>query len=178
MTEEPRIEVAQIVTRFIAGAGGVALRGALHLDRDRYRVTIVTGEGGPLTELAEQAGMEVVIEPSLVSPLSPGDDLTALRRLTRICTDRRFDVVHTHSAHAGVDVSRELVVVPSTTRAIASFDDTGSAVHHFWESVAAVPPGLTRSAGPATVALRLARAMPWAWTGALAPGRVVVGTRR
>jgi glycosyltransferase involved in cell wall biosynthesis len=101
MTEEPRIEVAQIVTRFIAGAGGVALRGALHLDRDRYRVTIVTGEGGPLTELAEQAGMEVVIEPSLVSPLSPGDDLTALRRLTRICTDRRFDVVHTHSAKAG-----------------------------------------------------------------------------
>jgi hypothetical protein len=82
------------------------------------------------------------------------------------------------AARAGVDVCRELVVVPSTTRAIASFDDTGSAVHHFWESVAAVPPGLTRSAGPATVALRLARAMPWAWTGALAPGRVVVGTRR
>ena len=39
----PRIEVAQVVTRFIAGAGGVALRGALPLDPERYRVTFVTG---------------------------------------------------------------------------------------------------------------------------------------
>ena len=45
-----RIEVAQIVTRFIAGAGGVALRGVLPLDPDRYRVTIITGQGGPLTD--------------------------------------------------------------------------------------------------------------------------------
>ena len=34
MTE--RLRVAQIVTRFMAGAGGVALRGALALDPDRY----------------------------------------------------------------------------------------------------------------------------------------------
>ncbi|MGH3445189.1 MAG: glycosyltransferase, partial [Nocardioidaceae bacterium] len=101
MNDEPRIEVAQIVTRFIAGAGGVALRGALHLDPDRYHVTVITGEGGTLTDLAEQAGMEVLLEPSLVSPLSPREDLTALRRLSRICRERGFDVVHTHSAKAG-----------------------------------------------------------------------------
>jgi glycosyltransferase involved in cell wall biosynthesis len=93
--------VAQIVTRFIAGAGGVALRGALHLDPDRYHVTIVTGEGGPLTKRARQAGMRVVIEPSLVSPISPRNDAAALSRLTAICRLHAFDVVHTHSAKAG-----------------------------------------------------------------------------
>ncbi|GAA3585029.1 glycosyltransferase [Kribbella ginsengisoli] len=96
-----RIEVAQIVTRFIAGAGGVALRGVLPLDPNRYAVTIITGQGGPLTERAEAAGFRVVIEPSLVSPLSPRDDRTALRRLTMLCEAGGFDVVHTHSAKAG-----------------------------------------------------------------------------
>jgi hypothetical protein len=56
-----KVEVAQIVTRFIAGAGGVALRGALHLDPDRYRVTIVTGEGGPLADRAREEGMCVLL---------------------------------------------------------------------------------------------------------------------
>src|SRR5256885_1158071 len=96
-----RIEVAQIVTRFIAGAGGVALRGVLPLDPDRYRVTIITGQGGPLTDRAAAAGMRVVIEPSLVAPLSPSDDLRALGRLTQLCRSGGYDVVHTHSAKAG-----------------------------------------------------------------------------
>ncbi|HWD77994.1 MAG TPA: glycosyltransferase [Kribbella sp.] len=95
------IEVAQIVTRFIAGAGGVALRGVLPLDPARYRVTIITGQGGPLTDRAAAAGMRVLIEPSLVSPLSPNDDRRALRHLTALCAAGGYDVVHTHSAKAG-----------------------------------------------------------------------------
>jgi glycosyltransferase involved in cell wall biosynthesis len=101
MSGEERIRVAQIVTRFIAGAGGVALRGVLPLDPGRYDVSIITGEGGPLTDRAAAAGLRVVIEPSLVSPLSPRDDVTALRRLTELCRAGRYDVVHTHSAKAG-----------------------------------------------------------------------------
>ncbi|MGN6780185.1 MAG: glycosyltransferase [Marmoricola sp.] len=96
-----RVEVAQVVTRCIAGAGGVAVRGALQLDPDRYRVTLVTGQGGPLTERARDAGMDVVIEPSLVAPLSPFEDAKALAHLTRLFRERSFDVVHTHSAKAG-----------------------------------------------------------------------------
>lgn len=101
MTGQSPVEVAVIVTRFVAGAGGVALRGALHLDPEKYRVTVVTGQGGPLTETAQLAGMEVIVEPSLVSPISPRDDARALRRLTEICRERSFDVVHTHSTKAG-----------------------------------------------------------------------------
>ncbi len=97
----PRLEVATVVTRFMAGAGGVALRGALHLDPDRYRVTFVTGEAGPPADQAVQAGFEVIVEPHLVSPVSPRNDARALDRLSRLFLERRFDVVHTHSAKAG-----------------------------------------------------------------------------
>lgn len=100
MNERP-LEVAQVVTRFQAGAGGVALRGALALDPARFRVTIVTGAGGPLADRARAAGLEVVLVPSLVSPLSPGRDLRAFVALVRLFRRRHFDVVHTHSAKAG-----------------------------------------------------------------------------
>jgi glycosyltransferase involved in cell wall biosynthesis len=97
----PRIEVATVVTRMIAGAGGVALRGARALDPARYHVTFVTGEAGPLAEQATDAGMDVLIAPSLVAPLSPRHDLVALGRLTELFRAHPFDVVHTHSAKAG-----------------------------------------------------------------------------
>jgi hypothetical protein len=86
-----------------------------------------------------------------------------LRRLARRC-----DVV----------VERELIVVPTTAHPIAAVDDEESAVRHFWRSVVAVPPGITRAALVATVVLRVARVLPWRWTGAVAPGRVVIGRRR
>jgi glycosyltransferase involved in cell wall biosynthesis len=97
----PRIEVAVVVTRFIAGAGGVALRGVLPLDPTRYRVTFVTGEIGPLAEQAILADHEVVVEPSLVPTISPREDRECLGRLERLFAQRQFDVVHTHSAKAG-----------------------------------------------------------------------------
>lgn len=99
--EPPPVRVAQVVTRFIAGAGGVALRGVLPLDPARYRVTIVTGEVGPLARQAEDAGIEVLLEPRLVAPLSPRDDREAYARLSALFHRRAFDVVHTHSAKAG-----------------------------------------------------------------------------
>lgn len=101
MNAYPRIEVAQIVTRFIAGAGGVALRGALSLDPSRFHVTVITGEGDDLLDAARAAGMDVIVEPTLVSPVSPRHDREALKSLTAVCHDSGFDVVHTHSAKAG-----------------------------------------------------------------------------
>jgi len=101
MSDDTRIEVAQVVTRFIAGAGGVALRGALELDTAHYHVTVVTGARSALLDQAEAAGMDTVVEPSLVAPIAPRSDATALSRLTTLFRARGFDVVHTHSAKAG-----------------------------------------------------------------------------
>jgi glycosyltransferase involved in cell wall biosynthesis len=93
--------VAQVITRFIAGAGGVALRGALALDPDRYSVTILSAPGGPLLAEAEKAGFEVVRLRHMRPELSLREDPQALRELTAELGNGRFDIVHTHSSKAG-----------------------------------------------------------------------------
>jgi glycosyltransferase involved in cell wall biosynthesis len=96
------LRVAVIITRFTAGAGGVALRGALCLPRDRFDPMIVTGSADPaLTARAVAAGVPVLVEPTLVPQISPSADLAALHRLQGLLRSHRFDVVHTHSAKAG-----------------------------------------------------------------------------
>ena len=80
----PRIRVAQVVTRFMAGAGGVALRGALALDPDRYEVDVrdrqaATGWSGE----ARAAGFEVVVLPSAAQRDRAGRRPAGAGRLTR-----------------------------------------------------------------------------------------------
>jgi glycosyltransferase involved in cell wall biosynthesis len=96
-----RLRVAQIVTRFMAGAGGVALRGAVALDPERYEVVFVIGSGNRLVDEARDAGFEVVVRDHLRSEISPVHDRAALSDLKAICRAGEFDVVHTHSAKAG-----------------------------------------------------------------------------
>lgn len=126
-----KLRVATVITRLQAGAGGVALRGALALDRSSHDVTIlvggagldgatggrarywpdadvVFGEGavdgapeGDLLARAHAAGLTVARLPALVPPISPGRDRAALVTLTRVLTEGAYDVVHTHSAKAG-----------------------------------------------------------------------------
>lgn len=94
------ITVVVVVTRFMAGAGGVALRGARALNPARYAVSFVTG-GGRIADDARRLGFDVIVLPDLVAELSPRHDLRAVRQLTQLLRDRRPDVVHTHSAKAG-----------------------------------------------------------------------------
>lgn len=106
-----RLSVAVVITRLQAGAGGVALRGALAVDPLRYEVTIVAGgsggaansdgSGDGLLVRAAAAGLNVVSVPELVSQVSPTNDTRALRLLTEQLVAGRYDVVHTHSAKAG-----------------------------------------------------------------------------
>jgi glycosyltransferase involved in cell wall biosynthesis len=96
-----RLRVAQVVTRFMAGAGGVALRGALALDPERYEIAFITGSGDRLVWQARQAGCPVTLLKSLRSEIAPADDRRALADIEACLRAGRFDVVHTHSAKAG-----------------------------------------------------------------------------
>ncbi|MBW8483995.1 glycosyltransferase [Actinomadura parmotrematis] len=129
MSTAPRkLRVATVITRFNGGAGQVALNGALALDPGAYERAVVTGgvgmdsvagEGGgadvlygeeavanaatgDLTPAAHRAGMEIVQVRPLVPQIAPRDDVAALRTLTRVLAEGRYDVVHTHSAKGGV----------------------------------------------------------------------------
>jgi hypothetical protein len=76
-----------------------------------------------------------------------------------------------------IAIEREFIVLPALGRPIVAIDDTEPAVRHFWATIATVPPGLAVSAVPASALLSLARRLPWSWTGAVAPGRALVGRR-
>ncbi len=80
----------------------LALRGALAIDSDDIRPTIVTGSGDRLADTAAAAGLEVIVEPALRAPIAPASDLRAVRQLERMFAERDFDVVHTHCAKAGL----------------------------------------------------------------------------
>ncbi len=97
------VRVATVITRLEGGAGQLALRGALSMDPARFEMTIITGSGDPvLLGQAAAAGLEVLTEPALRAPIAPRSDLRALARLRALLTRRPFDIVHTHTAKAGV----------------------------------------------------------------------------
>lgn len=117
------VRVAQVITRFIAGAGGVALRGAMALDPDVYAVTILSAPGGPLLAQAERAGFEVVRLAHMRPEINPREDPRALRELVAELRRRRFDVVHTHSSKAGAlgRIAAHRVGVPAIVHTFHGF---------------------------------------------------------
>jgi len=99
------LRVATMITRLEGGAGILALRGALALDPREFRATIITGpvsgSGQRLVDQARVAGLEVIVEPALCTPIDPRRDVSALRSLSALLRRRPFDVVHTHTSKAG-----------------------------------------------------------------------------
>ena len=96
-------KVATVITRLEGGAGQHALRGALSMDPARFEMTIITGSGDRvLLDQAAAAGLEILSEPALRAPIAPRSDLRALARLRELLARRPFDIVHTHTAKAGV----------------------------------------------------------------------------
>lgn len=170
------LRVATVITRMTAGAGGVALRGALGLPAADYEVTFFAGAAGadipisgrvgrtdevevrrgaeavaaaPEGDLlgdAYEAGMEVVRIPALVPQLSPRNDLAARRILTRLLAEGRFDVVHTHSAKAGT-IGRLAAARSAVPRIVHTFH--GFPFHEFQPA--------WRRAGYVAVERRMAR---------------------
>lgn len=97
-----RLKLLHVITRFEAGAGGNTLLSASGMDRSRYDVWIAGGAGGPLWERAEAAGLKTVQLPGFWKEVAPKDDLKILLALTGLIRTERFDIVHVHSAKAGV----------------------------------------------------------------------------
>ena len=148
-----RVKVATVITRLTAGAGGVALRGALAVNPERFEVTVVTGGSsvtgersdqadevitgaGAVNEAAEadllaqayEAGLPVARVGSLVPEIAPGRDRAALRTLRRFLAEGGFDVVHTHSAKAGA-LGRRAAATVGIPRIVHTFH--GFPFHEF-----------------------------------------------
>jgi glycosyltransferase involved in cell wall biosynthesis len=98
-----RVRVAHVVTRLIAGAGGITLRGALGVDQEQYSSTILTAEGGSLIERAEDEGLEVIQLRHMPTTrgVYPRSDYVGFREIAFHLARGDYDIVHTHSAKAG-----------------------------------------------------------------------------
>ena len=96
------LRVVTLITRLEGGAGVLALRGATALDPGEFEVTIIVGSGNYLLDQATAAGLEVILEPALTTPIDPRSDIQALRALVALLRRRNFDVAHTHTSKAGV----------------------------------------------------------------------------
>lgn len=101
-----RIRVSHIITRLIVGgAQENTILTCVGLNKDRFDVTLISGpQTGPEGELhseARKAGIEPIIESSLVREVHPVKDAICLVRLTKMLRSLGPDVVHTHSSKAG-----------------------------------------------------------------------------
>jgi glycosyltransferase involved in cell wall biosynthesis len=99
-----RIRVAHVNANFFAGAGGIMLRQAAALDRDRYEATVLAPVDSALSERARSEGLNVMPLHKMRAGrrVYPGADVEAVRELRACMTAGRFDVVHTHGAKAGL----------------------------------------------------------------------------
>ena len=102
-----RIRVARVITRL--NVGGPALQATLlteRLDPERYESLLVTGTEGPREgnhlALHRKTMEHVVVLPALHRELRALRDFAALGELIRLFRRQRPDIVHTHTAKAGV----------------------------------------------------------------------------
>lgn len=130
------ITVAHVITKLeMGGAQENTLHTCRHLDRRRFRVTLIHGPGGYYDREARAIpDLDVAVVPDLVRQVSPARDarcLGALRgHLTRLMSahaaaggDPRAVIVHTHSSKAGVlgRVAARAAGVPRIVHTIHGF---------------------------------------------------------
>ena len=101
------MRVLRVIARM--NMGGPAYHVSLlsgRMDQRRFPTLLVSGRvppgEGSSDHLAERYGARHIVVPSLGPELRPLDDVRALRQVTRIARAFRPDIVHTHTAKAGV----------------------------------------------------------------------------
>ena len=101
------MKIVHIITRLIlGGAQENTLITCRLLAQRGHEVTLITGpalgpEGG-LFNQTKDAGYEVIVLNSLRRAILPGRDIVAYLQLKRLLQELKPDIVHTHSAKAGI----------------------------------------------------------------------------
>ena len=101
------MKIVHIITRLIlGGAQENTLITCSELAKRGHDVTLITGPAlGPEGELfnqTENGNYKVITIPRLIRPIRPVNDLLCYRQLCRILQAIKPDIVHTHSAKAGI----------------------------------------------------------------------------
>jgi glycosyltransferase involved in cell wall biosynthesis len=103
-----RIRVLRVIARMNMGgpAHQTALLSGRRFDPERYETLLVHGTLAPgeeaMSYLAEAEGAKTLFIPELAQPVNPINDARALRRLGAVMRGFRPQIVHTHTAKAGI----------------------------------------------------------------------------
>jgi glycosyltransferase involved in cell wall biosynthesis len=101
--EDRRVRVLHIITEFVVGGAQdntfLTVEG---LDRSRYRVDLMGGAGGSTEERARRVADRLYVLPDITRSFSVPGHARAVAQIARILRRERYDVVHTHSANAGL----------------------------------------------------------------------------
>ena len=102
-----KIKVAEVITRLDWGGSPDMVRIICsYLSPDLYDITLVTGPTEYPTvktkEFIEKFNPKIIVISELKRNINPIGDLVALMRLYFLFRRQNFDIVHTHTAKAGV----------------------------------------------------------------------------
>jgi glycosyltransferase involved in cell wall biosynthesis len=99
-----KVKVFHVITKLeLGGAQKVTLMTLERLPRDRYELGLVTGPEGLLVDWANRIpSLTRIWNPWLVREVQPIKDTMALLNLWRLFRRERPQIVHTHSAKAGI----------------------------------------------------------------------------
>ncbi|MFN3386800.1 MAG: glycosyltransferase family 4 protein [Candidatus Thermochlorobacter sp.] len=100
-------KILHIITVFSVGGATEGVIALAHgLQQKGYDVEIATGPNvaseGDLFSEARALGLRVTLFPNLVKEVSPLRDLRTFLELYEFICSRKFDIVHTHTAKAGI----------------------------------------------------------------------------
>ncbi|AQQ72287.1 Glycosyltransferase KanE [Limihaloglobus sulfuriphilus] len=101
------MKIVHIITRLvIGGAQENTLITCREQKKDGHEVTLITGDDrrgeGTLIETAKAWGIEVINVPQLVRQIRPCKELKGFFALKSVLRDLDPDIIHTHSAKAGI----------------------------------------------------------------------------
>ena len=106
MTDK-KMKICHVITRMIVGGAQENTLFTIigHIQKG-HEVVLITGPSpGPEGELLKNSDFpkfEIIEVPDLVREMNMKKDYSAYKELKRIFTERKFDVVHTHSSKAGI----------------------------------------------------------------------------
>src|SRR5688572_4312563 len=101
------MRITHIITRLIIGGAQENTLLSCEGQHDRgHEVTLITGPPigpeGSLMERATRYGYRVIVVDEMLRSILPVKDFRTYRRLTKLLTESKPDVVHTHSSKAGI----------------------------------------------------------------------------
>ncbi|CAA9300283.1 MAG: hypothetical protein AVDCRST_MAG89-417 [uncultured Gemmatimonadetes bacterium] len=149
-TENRRIKVLHVITELVVGGAQdntfLTVEG---LDRSRYQVDLMGGAGGSWEARARAVSDRLFVLPSLTRSLSLSGHARAVAQIARLLRRERYDVVHTHSANAGL-VGRWAAALARTPVVVHTYHTVPGEDRTFSPRMRRVLVGLEKATTPLT----------------------------